>query len=1622
MKSLHLTLILLFLLVFSANAQNYKLSENPDEFANDVAVMMNGTKVPSSMKAGEDFVNAWNSGKIESADKQKLINITKVMLKKKYRAKPHYEGLFNMVTSAAVTKSLPSPELSKVINVTQKVVDTYDSQALLGYFETCKNLFESEALFVSNYNSLIIKNGSYTFDYVTPGSQLAQAEEPAPAPVTETQSSDPFDPFFSDWDTEPAPAFDEALEQPTMVSLNAAEIPEVNIPAIEGAVITFTNVDLVLATRFDTTQLVGTSGSFLFSDNQFVGEGGKFDWSVADMPEVYVKFNKYAFAVKNPVIVSDKVSLYYPDKIDTPVEGIFNFTSKSHKTADDAQYPRFKSYSDDIKVKNLGENIDYKGGFALAGRHIYSSSINGGNATIKIQHQGKSPFKAISKRFEFNDSLITSDVTYAAIYMDQDSIYHHGVRLLYNKDIRELKLYKDKGGYKNSSFIDSYHQIEMDCDAVSWALDSSKIEFYIINARHQVPATFESKEYYNDGRFERLQGLYNFHPVIMLASYAAKAQSQTFSLYDLAEAYKQNPDQLKSLMANMMNDGFIEYNELTGMIKLREKTSHYFLSQRNKKDFDFMSIKSISAAHTNAVLDLNTQELLINGVERFYLSDSLGVYIEPNNKVLRMLDNRNFIFDGKINAGKFLTFGQRFKFDYSNFKVDLDQIDSIIVNLDIVKKGSKQNIETATRSKLENRTKNTSGVLYINDPKNKSGKKPFPQYPVFDVSSAAYIYFDSKEVLNKAYDQRVFFTIPPFKVDSMASNSPSAVVFDGSFNSDDIFPEFEGQLTIQPDKTFGFTHQVPAEGYQLYKGAGKFYGMLSMNGKGLRGKGEIKYLTTTIVSDDFLFYQDSVIASGKSVIVKEGKYENINMPDAVVNNYKMKWYPKEDSLLIYNKPKEPIQLYNNSATLEGRLNLTSRGILGDGLIKTRGVQIYTKHFNFETDRFSGNYADFEVKPDNALKPALLSRNVKFNFNLAGGYADFAPEVEGFASVEFPYAQYKTSISKAVWDINKKVVTMSTPKEADISSSYFYSTHPDQDSLVFNARDAVYDMEKLSLNISGIPYIKSADAKIIPEGNKVTILEKAKMQPLTNAVIIVDTINGYHRLTNGNIKIKSRKEYLGDALYQYAMAEGDTFAIRFDNFTFTTEEARRKNEAPIMHTVSGGTIDESKPLEISPGVLYKGNVTMHATKKTLDFDGEVKLDVKNEKLASGWLRYENKSDNPEFVLNMKEARTKEGIPLVSGIHVETGSGKMYYTFVSEKKIDTDKDVFIADGQLSYNKESRMFRLGNPDKIKGKSYEGNIFSYNDSLSTISYEGKLNFATSDNNVSFTSSGSGTSRLDTNTYSFNVLMAMDLGLPAQAMEAMGKVLTERITAIGNVTEANDDKVSLLYKIADIAGNKVAEDYDKMSQTEYVSLSRMSPVFARGIVLSDVNLKWSDKHNAWYSVGRLGLANVNKHDQNAKVDGFVEIKKTYGGEVVTVYIEASPETWYFFTYDDQKRLSALSSEADFNQVVAGKSRSNKARPGEYFFTLADMMERAVAIKSFHKMYFDQDVVPTAVQAQTDTPEGEQAKVKGGKNRNKGKGKDLPEDIAGAKPDEPKKEQPKQEPKKTADEEDADGF
>jgi hypothetical protein len=204
------------------------------------------------------------------------------------------------------------------------------------------------------------------------------------------------------------------------------------------------------------------------------------------------------------------------------------------------------------------------------------------------------------------------------------------------------------------------------------------------------------------------------------------------------------------------------------------------------------------------------------------------------------------------------------------------------------------------------------------------------------------------------------------------------------------------------------------------------------------------------------------------------------------------------------------------------------------------------------------------------------------------------------------------------------------------------------------------------------------------------------------------------------------------------------------------------------------------------------------------------------------------------------------------------------------------------------------------------------------------------------------------------NSFLMVDSNVPLQAFDIMAKQIQDVIKNEG-ADEGLGDQTELLYKIADFLGERAVKDYEQRSLQGYVSLGTLMPL-AKPLVFSNVNLKWSPLHKAFYSEGKLGMSNIGRNDINGAFEGFMEIKKTEDGSpVFHVFIKASPDAWYYFGLEDN-RLLVQSSNSDFNDIISKKTNGGKAKIGEVAFIPGSDDEVLSFVNRFRRDYYQIDV------------------------------------------------------------------
>jgi hypothetical protein len=1547
----------------------------PLTFPDSIHIVLENTKTVDASVIGSGFSTIWNSLPLDQ--QQTIRRHTALMKRKKLSLKPYLINYFGSIVNAVNIEKTDGPTLSKYLQVTGKVIEKLPPQKINQFLISSRNFFEHHALHHEKSYRLGVQDDVYAFEYIEAAPTLSWDDttrfqtESVPDGQAITETPPPQDTSSDDSYVEEDSVQEQDFSSPWM---NPS--PQ---PSLDGPIIRFTKVTFNLVTKYDSVFLRNSKGAWSLTSNLFVGEGGSFDWTSAGLtPDSLIcNLTQYNFVTTRPDIKADVVKLNYVGKTPGFIPGTFEFKSQQRKDSVWSTYPRFKSYQSNIDITGLAdENVSFRGGFSLAGKKITSASVTGEPSTIQVSSNGVKKFSAKSSEFVFNPGNITAAKSRVNIQQGNDSIVHALVRMkyVYGKDsTQQLLLMKDKGDMRNAPYASSFFNVDFTADIIRWNILSDSMDIMTDGGRKIVPMIIESVDFYDIEDYRLLKGTgFNFHPLTMVVSYALRTGRKEFYSGDLAQFSGKSFAEMKAVATFLAEKGMINYNPRTDVIQVKDKAISVVKAYRGDADYDNVKIHSVIDSSANATINFAKGYMTVRGVDEFNVSDSLNVRIKPDSSVITLLQNRDMKFNGTITAGNFEISGKGFTLKYDSFFIGLTHIDSI--NFYLTEKNARgQEVRRKVSNSMVGADSTaaaagglgditmSSGTLFISKANNKSGKQKIPNFPRLDATNGGVIYFDRREVLNGAYDRSMFFVVPPFKLDSLNDADPASINFEGTFVSSGMFPNFKDKLSTQPDKSLGFTHIIPKGGYQLYKGDGNMTGAVTMDNRGLRGLGKIEFLAITVSSPDFVFYPDSVITRANRATIEEKQFGAVTFPQASLPDFDMKWYPKQDKMKLKNL-KAPFNFYDSTAQMQGTLTISKTGVAGTGKLETRGSELISRDMTFNGSDFGARHARFKVKSDDPNKNLMSGNDIRLKFNLRENYADISPEVEGVAAIDFPYAQFKTSIPKARWDLNAQKITMTKDKDVPIENSYFYTTRKDLDSLSFYAEKAEYDLKTQQLKVSGIPDIIVADARITPENNEVLILENAKIGTLKNTTIVLDTLNAYHRLTEGVVDIISRKEFSGYATYQYVNFLNDTFAIKMTDFHLEPiaeeEKSKRskKRNASVasMQTVGTGSVTDKESLVLGAGMFYKGDLVMYATRPALQLNGYVKLDIHKIKNYNSWIRYSQTGDENEVLINFDDAVTEDGKRATAGLHFGANDNELYISFLNEKKSEEDDDFFVPSGKLFYDTETKEYKIEDPEKAAGNKLSGKVFAYNDETMQVRYEGPVKLFQGSKNFNVTATAIGSGNLETNEVRMNTMVVLETDIPPAALDLMAKNLADVIKNEG-AAEGLGDQTELLYKIADIVGEKLAKEYEEKSLQGYISLGTLPPLI-KPLVLADVNLKWSPKQKAFYSEGNLGVSNIMKNDVNGGFEGFLEVRKNEDGTpVFHLFFKASPDSWYYFGFEDN-RLLVHSSNSAFNTVISKKSNAGKAKVGEVAFIPGSDDETLAFINRFRKQYYGIEV------------------------------------------------------------------
>jgi hypothetical protein len=678
-----------------------QFTDDPSVFASEITGFMGKNLTQEQTVKFEGFIRLWDSAAFNTEEMKALINTANLLFSRNARPVPHMLNYLELVKLLTESGRARHHDVLKVAFI---------------------RLLESGELSIPNFNELVL-----LIEGLVSGNMLYSSI----AVKWESSGSE----FYF--------VFDDSLR---------IVFPEINLRGYN---------------HIDTICIYGTSGVMCPLTRTWKGKGGRVTWERTGLTEneAYALLNNYKIRLSRSEYIADSAFFNFSRYFHVPIIGRLTdrvVTSGPEK----ASYPRFTSYRQEFSIKDVYQNVDYEGGLSMHGSRLIGSGGNDRNARLSFFRENSLSLKAESGHFVFNQQGVSSLSTRVIFYLENDSVFHPDLHLNYNDNFRRLSLNQNDKVISKSPWDNQFHQIDMSFARLLWNIDEPEMIFTMPGASSIGNANFRSLNYFDRSQYQQMQGMDLNHPLLSLRSFAGSHDSGAFPATEYANYLRMPVSGVRHQLLELTLGGFIFYDTETDLIRTRQRLYDYLLANIRRIDYDVINFFSTTSSPVeNATLDLGSFEMKINGIPRVHISNTQNVNLYPAKNTVKLKRNRNFLFDGTVNAGNISFFGSTFTFDYDKFDISLQNIDSLRMRVPLNEKDVRGEARLATVGSL---IRNVTGDLHVDKPFNKSGRVQHPDYPKFSSTGNSYVFFDGRQIQNGVYGQdKFYFELYPFMLDSL---------------------------------------------------------------------------------------------------------------------------------------------------------------------------------------------------------------------------------------------------------------------------------------------------------------------------------------------------------------------------------------------------------------------------------------------------------------------------------------------------------------------------------------------------------------------------------------------------------------------------------------------------------------------------------------------------------------------------------------------------------------------------------------------------------------------------------------------------------------------------------------
>jgi len=1446
-------IIILFVSLFLSTTQIHaqeadSLSVNSEEFFQQISGILLNTTSKTYQKKSEVLLNRfyarWSIGRFNKDEKDEVRNLIEKMRLKKMRTYPHLYDYIYALTLISESQQLPKSIISWHAYAT-KLLNEKKSAPFAKFLEFTVDLLENERFHRKSSLSWYQRNSRFT--------------------------------FFLD----------------------------------TNFLVVFKKGNLVCATKRDSSIIVNTSGVYNYELQIWDGSSGKLEWSrfgEDQAKELYADINTYSIDVNLPSYTIDSAVLHYNRFFTNPVIGKISERIASSPPTEKTSFPRFDAYFDEFELFNIYPEVSFFGGAQLEGLTLYGTGSAKSKAVMKLTKSDSLYAMVRAERFRLNaDGFISSNAEFV-FYFDTDSLYHPSLRAKYTNENRQFVMFTDNNSSSMTPFFDSYHELDIYVQALFWKMNDPNLIFKRIrNVRNRNLAEFVSSNYFSQKDFYRLQGIDDMNPLYVIYNYMHTYDDSEIKLNALASFMEKPADQVGALLIDLSNKGFLVYDSRKKKAIVKDRFNYFLDAKGGVIDYDVIRLTSNVDGKPNATINLNTLDLVVNGVPEVSISDSQEVYIYPYDKTISFKKNRNFTFDGKVHMGLLDFYSRNSTFVYDSFMLKMNYVDSLAFQVyynDSIGK-------TDSLIHVKNVIEDMVGTIYIDQPFNKSGLKMFEEFPKFVSNDVSYVYFNSRSIQDSTLiPESFYYSVDPFIFDSISTFSTEGLAFEGNLTSAGIFPTIDQPLVVMPDYSLGFNHETIKKGYDLYGGLGTFSSQISLSNNGFKGDGNLYYLSSHSSSEEFTFYPDSLTGISNDFRVMKS-LDEFDFPSAQGDTVSIHWGVNSNIMTLISDAG-PFIIYDNS-WLTGTLFLNPDYMRGDGTFVFDQSELYSHNILFNYSKLTADTADFNLKniQNDSIVFDIQDYFAKIDFEKQLGWFN---HINDSSFIRFPFNNFISTLDEIEWQMNNDKLLLSSNLRDDykgldtlnrlqlidyaLYGPEFISVNKEQDSLRFFAGNATYNLSDYTIDVEKVKLIKVADMAIFPSDETVRILRGAQINTLTNALIIADTVNTYHNIYDAEVNIFGRKQFTANGWVDYSDRNGMQQPIYLSSISANSEGV----------TTGFGEIPEGEVFFLSPEYFFKGEVSLLASRKDLRFTGGYKLNEECVGNIDNWVAF-NKVLDPEHIYFNVSTNTidAEGKPAFFGL-AYSEQYRRFYPLVVES-LDSPSDLIFVNsiGQLVFDTIKNGFSVGSPERFANNNVQSNFVTLDNTRCVMRGDGNFNLGLDLNMITVKSSGTFEHVIINDSTYINTVLLLDFHFDEKAMEMM----TDSIRISGDGSSTMSDGLFPMFLRKNLTKDEAERNLTELSL--YGQMKKMPEQLSHSIIFNQLNFYWDQYSRSYISKGKIGLGYLGGNIVNSFIDGWVQIEKGRTGSSISIYLEPTPNTWYFFNYKNGI-MQVISSDNAFNE------------------------------------------------------------------------------------------------------------